>query len=604
MANRLRRLVLIETSEANSGHPTSCFSAAELASTLFFHYLRFDVDNPADLNNDRFVLSKGHAAPLLWALWAEAGGYREEELKSLRKFESELEGHPTPRSRYVDVATGSLGQGLPIGVGMAFASKLNGTKNRIYVLVGDGELAEGSVWEAFALAEHAGLDNLIAILDINKLGQSQQTMYGHELEIYRRKLDAFGWRTYLVDGHDIRAVAGAFESALAETGKPVAIIARTVKGKGVSFLEGDEHMHGKPVSGEQLKQALAEVGGEEAPAEKLAVKKPEQVIQGVVKKAVLDVDIEPGYGIGQQVATREAFGNALKKLGERSKEVIAIDGDVQNSTYEEKFAQQFRDRFLQAYIAEQVMVGAAVGAGALGKIPFAATFACFLSRAFDFLRMAAISQANIKLCGSHCGVSIGEDGPSQMGLEDLAMMRSVHGAIVFYPSDAVSCERLVAVAARTPGIVYIRTTRPKTSVLYSQEERFEPGGLKVLRQSENDRAAIAAAGITVHEALKAHDRLREQGLLVRVLDVYCLKPIDTAALEKAAAETGAILTVEDHYPEGGLGEAVRSAVCDVAYKFQSLAVRELPRSGAAEQLLAAYKIDAEAIVKAVLQMIG
>jgi len=602
MAQRLRRHSLISTSEAASGHPTSCCSCADIVSTLFFNHLRYDVSTPQNIYNDRFILSKGHAAPVMWAAWAEAGAYPVARMLTLRRIDSDLEGHPTFRSPWSGAATGSLGQGLSIGLGMALAGRLDQTGARVYVLLGDGEVAEGAVWEAAALAAYYKMDSLTAIVDVNRLGQSQATMYGHELSHYEARFQANGWRTLVIDGHDIAQIDAALTTAKASTGLPFAIIARTLKGKGISFLEDLNGWHGKPLKkGEELEKALAELGSnfelEEplmvAPAPKNQVPQPTSA----------SLSSPPDYAIGSQVATREAYGSALKKLGATTKAVVALDGDVKNSTYSEKFMKEFPDRFVECFIAEQNMVGTAAGLGALGKIPFCSTFACFLARAYDFIRMAGIGQVDLKLCGSHAGVSIGEDGPSQMGLEDIAMMRPIAGSTVLYPSDGVSAERMVELAAQTPGIVYIRTSRPKSPVLYNGNETFKVGGSKVLKASAEDHATIVAAGITLHEALKAYEQLRQDGIAVRVIDLYSVKPLDLETLRKAAQETRVIITVEDHYADGGIGEAVMSALAGEACKFKKLAIKEIPRSGKADELIDMFGISARHIVQAVKETI-
>ena len=608
VANRLRRHSLTSTTQAGSGHPSSCCSCAELISTLFFHFLRFEVKNPDNPFNDRFVLSKGHAAPILWAVLAEAGAFPVEKLETLRRMDSDLEGHPTPRNAWIDVASGSLGQGLSIGVGMALGARINQTGNRIFVLMGDGEAAEGSVWEAAALASHNHLDSLIAILDINRLGQSQATMYGHDIESYQKRFASFGWHTQMIDGHSVEETLAALESAIAVEGQPAAIIARTIKGKGLSFMENKDGWHGKPVeAGQALEEALQEIGDDLELEEPFHLTSPDG--KGVASPpgagqgpsaSVLEA---PQYSPDQQVATRQAYGTALGKLGAADPAVVALDGDTKNSTYSQEFMDEYPDRFVECFIAEQNMVGTAVGLSTMGKIPFASTFACFLSRAYDQIRMAAISQANINLCGSHAGISIGQDGPSQMGLEDLAMMRAIAGSTVFYPSDAVCAERLVALAAQTPGIVYIRTSRPKTSILYPNEETFRVGGSKVLKSSDQDRATIVAAGITLHEALKAYQELESQNVLVRVIDLYSVKPLDEETLRKAARETQLLITVEDHYPEGGLGDAVLGALASEPCQLHKLAVNGLPRSGDPAQLMDVFEINAQSIVKKVKELV-
>jgi transketolase len=606
VANRLRKHSLTSTTEAGSGHPSSCCSCAELISTLFFRFLRYEVDNPGNPLNDRFVLSKGHAAPILWAAWAEAGAFPVEKLLTLRKIDSDLEGHPTPRNAWTQVATGSLGQGLSVGVGMALGARINQTGNRIFVLMGDGETAEGSVWEAAALAAHSNLDNLVTLVDVNRLGQSQATMYGHDVESYRQRFASFGWHTQVIDGHSVEETLAALESAIAFQGQPSAIIARTLKGKGVSFMEDKEGWHGVPVpAGEKLERALQDIGEDSELEEPFQMRPPNGNGDGSFPAAAPEAALEaPHYSPEDLVATRQAYGAALAKLGTANPAVVALDGDTKNSTYSNKFLAEYPDRFIECFIAEQNMVGAAVGLGAMGKIPFASTFACFLTRAYDQIRMAAISQANMKLCGSHAGISIGQDGPSQMALEDLAMMRAIAGSTVFYPSDAVCAERLVALAAQTPGIVYIRSSRPKTPILYSNDEDFQVGGSKVLKSSDKDRATLVAAGITLHEALKASLELESQGLAVRVIDLYSIKPIDEETLLKAARETQLLITVEDHYSEGGLGDAVLGALASQPCRLHKIAVEGLPRSGESAQLMDAFGLSAKSIVKKVKELVG
>jgi len=601
MANRLRRHSLLSTTQAKSGHPSTCFSSAELVSCLFFGYLRYDLKHPDNPANDRFVLSKGHAAPILWAVLAEAGAFPVEHLMTLRRIDSDLEGHPTPRSPFVDVTTGSLGQGLSNAVGMAFSSRVDGLDNRIFVLMGDGETAEGSVWEAASLAGYYGLGNIVAIVDVNRLGQSEATMFRHHMEVYQSRFEAFGWRSRVIDGHSIDEVNAALDWAVAERSKPAVILARTVKGKGVSFMEDADGWHGKPVTdASELQRALKDLGDDADLPEPLSLAKPAVTLDRSIDAGVMSL---PDYSLGQEVATRQAYGTALAKLGQVNRSVVALDGDCKNSTFSQTFMKAHPERFFECYIAEQNMVGAAAGLAAMGKIPFASSFACFLTRAYDFIRMAGISQLNLKLCGSHAGVSIGEDGPSQMGLEDLAMMRAVVGSSVLYPSDAVSTERLVGLAAETPGVVYIRTSRPKTAVLYPRDEVFRVGGSKVLKRSAADRLTIAGAGVTLHEALQAAAQLETEGIPVRVIDLYSVKPIDQATLAEAARETGAIITVEDHFLEGGLGEAARAAVDGVSCRWRHLAVTCLSRSGAPAELLERHGISARAIVAAAREML-
>lgn len=602
-ARRLGILSMMSTTAAGSGHPTSCLSASELTAGVFFYAMKFDPKNPNGPESDRFVLSKGHAAPLLYAALAEAGVFPVSRVMTLRQFSSELEGHPTPRIPGVDAATGSLGQGLSVGVGLAIGARMDKLGTRVYVLLGDGELAEGSNWEAAEFAGHYKIDNLTALCDINALGQSERTMYKHDMEIYRRKFESEGWDTQVIDGHDIAAVLSALDHAKATTGRPQAIIARTIKGHGVSFLADKDGWHGKPLSKEQLEKAVAEMGGPiTVPADPgrsyARTKLPEPPAYAEPSA--------PSYKPDASVATREAYGNALKRIGAVNPHVVALDGDVKNSTFAEFFADAYPDRFYQAYIAEQNMISVGVGLAARGKVPFLSTFACFLSRAFDQVRMAAISRSSIKVCGSHCGVSIGEDGPSQMALEDIASFRAIHSSTVLYPSDAYSAERLTEEAARLPGITYIRTSRPKTPLLYSAADKFPVPGFRVLRQSANDRALIVGAGITVHEALKAHDQLKSQGIFARVMDLYCVKPIDGKQFaEQLEAAGGNLVTVEDHYPEGGLGEAVLSALAEVGTsqkKYMKLAVTGMPHSGKPDELLEAFGISAKHIADAVRAM--
>ena len=604
MANRLRRHSLKSTTEAASGHPSSCLSSAELISTLFFRFLRFDIQKPENPYNDRFILSKGHAAPVLYAALAEAGAFPTEKLLSLRKIDSELEGHPTPRNRWVDVATGSLGQGLAIGTGMALSSQRDKLANRIFVLIGDGEAAEGSVWEAAAMASYYKLDNLVALLDVNRLGQSQATMYGHDVETYSQRFSAFGWHSQIVNGHSVEEVDAALESAISVQGQPAILVARTIKGKGVSFMEDKDGWHGKPcAAGEELEKALNAVGDQLELEKPLSVATPSPSFSS--SEAIPGgPPAPPDYAADEMVATRQAYGNVLRKLGASNPRVVVLDGDTKNSTFSDKFRDDYPERFVECFIAEQAMVGAAVGMGAVGKIPFASTFACFLTRAYDQVRMAAISRSNIKLCGSHAGVSIGEDGPSQMGLEDLAMMRAIAGSTVLYPSDGVSAERLVALAAETPGIVYIRTTRPKTPILYSSDDEFTVGGSQVVRSSPGDQATIVAAGITLHEALTAYEELLDQGIPVRVIDLYSIKPVDGTTLRQAVQETGAVVTVEDHYQEGGLGDAVLDALAGEQTRFRKLAVNKLSRSGSSGELMEMQGISTKAIRQAVEELLA
>ena len=606
-AARLRIDSIRATSEAGTGHPTSCCSAADIVATLFFSEMRFDPANPRNPHSDRFILSKGHAAPLLYAAWAQAGTVDPDELMKLRRLESDLEGHPTPRLSFVDVATGSLGQGICAAVGIALNARRLESDYRTYVLLGDGESAEGSVWEAAQVAEHHKLDNVCGITDVNALGQSRPTQWGHALEQFERRWTAFGWHAIVVDGHDLDALLDAFEEARRTTGRPTMILARTLKGKGASIFEGKTGWHGRALKpGAEMNGAIAEI------EKQLVDGSPRPAIPAPPGGAVepegpLDISTlaPPAYAPGALVATRNAYGTALAALGAIDRRIVALDADVGNSTFSQTFEQAHPDRFYQAYIAEQAMVGAAMGLAARGAIPFPSTFACFLSRAYDFIRMAGISDLNVKLAGSHAGVSIGEDGPSQMALEDLAMMRAVPNCAVLYPCDAVSAERLVAVAAAHRGLVYIRTSRPKTPVIYDASDAFEIGGSKTLRESPEDVVTVVAAGVTVFEALKAADELAKAGVSIGVIDAYSVAPVDGAALIRAGKRSGNVLiTVEDHYASGGLGDAVSAAVGAERIAVHRLAVPEIPRSGKPEELLEKYGISANCIVAAVRRVTG
>ena len=597
-ATNLRIHSLVSTSEAGSGHPTTCLSAADIVSALFFHAMHYDCNNAQNPNNDRFILSKGHAAPLLYAAYAEAGIIPTDDLLTLRQVDSILEGHPTPRFDWTEVATGSLGQGLSLGLGMALNGKYLDTSDyRVYVLLGDGETAEGGVWEAAALASYYKLNNLIGIIDVNSLGQSQRTMYAFDIDTYCQRFDAFGWQTIGIDGHNYDEILPALDKAKTSTDNPTMIIAKTFKGQGVSFLANQDNWHGKAVpKGEELDKALGELGP-------LNIDIPLQIEPPKpIKKQVSTIEecVPPEYAPDEEVATRGGYGTGLAKLGNANPNVVALDGDTKNSTYAEEFMKLHPDRFFEMFIAEQNLVGAGIGLAKRGKIPFVSTFAAFLSRAYDHIRMSAISQANIKYAGSHCGVSIGEDGPSQMGLEDLAMFRSIPESVVLYPSDAVSAERLVAEAAAHEGIVYLRTSRPKTPILYDTDDRFPIGGSKVVKKSDQDKATVVTAGVTLHETLKAHETLATEGISIRIIDVYSIKPIDAKTLLSAAAKTNnTLITVEDHYPEGGLGDAVLDAVATEGISVHKLAVTGIPRSGKPEELLELHGINANAIVQKV-----
>jgi transketolase len=604
LTRSIRARCLSLATVAGSGHPTSSLSAADLMTVLFFGgYFRYDPDRPEHPNNDRLIFSKGHASPLFYALWGAAGRVTEEDLRSYRHFGSELEGHPTPHFPYAEAATGSLGQGLAIGVGLALnARRLDHLDYRTYVLLGDSEMSEGSQWEALQLAAYYQLDNLVGVLDINRLGQSGPTMLGHDVATYERRIAAFGWHTISIDGHDLDQIADALhEAGQRHDGRPTMILARTIKGRGISFLEDADHWHGKPLDDEQLERALAELhpfdlalrAELELPGDRHpASPDPEQVPP-------------PDYGPDDQVATRAAYGRALKRLAPAYPDLVALDAEVSNSTKSEMLQEAQPNRFFEMFIAEQAMVGIAQGLAARGRIPFVSTFSAFLSRAFDQIRMSQYSDANIKFVGSHAGVSIGEDGPSQMGLEDMAMFRSIPSAVVLHPADAMATERLVEQAAEHRGIVYLRTLRQKTPILYARDESFPIGGCKILREAgDHDVATIVAAGATVHEALSAYHELIEEGIEVRVVDLYCIQPLDKTTIRAAAEATGKVITVEDHYPAGGLGEAVLAALADRPVPTEVLAVRRRPMSGSGGELRDFEGISAGAIVAAVKRHLG
>jgi transketolase len=601
MAKLIRYYILASTTEAGSGHPTSSLSAADLMTVLLFGgFFRFDLEQPGHPNNDRLIFSKGHASPLFYSLWAAAGKVTEQELLTMRKFGSRLEGHPTVAFPYTEASTGSLGQGLSIGLGMALNAKyIDKLPYRVFVLLGDSEMAEGSQWEAIQLAAHYKLNNLIGILDVNRLGQRGETMYGHDLAAYKKRMASFGWRTEAIDGHDLDQIITAYRKALRTKDKPVMIIARTIKGKGVSFIEDKNGWHGKVLNREQYEQALNELGAiDKTLTGKMAVPKalkPDRASPTEIG--------EMDYPPDKPVATRKAYGNALKRIYPQFPDMIVLDAEVSNSTYSEIFGQVYPDRFFEMFIAEQNMAGMAMGLQCRGKIPFISSFAAFLTRAFDQIRMSQYSNANIKICGSHAGVSIGEDGPSQMGLEDIAMFRTILNSVVLYPSDAVSTERLVEEAARHKGIVYLRTTRKEMPILYTIDEEFPIGGSKVLRRSDHDRLTVVAAGITLHETLEAWEELKNEGTNIRVIDLYSIKPIDIATLIDAVRDTEAIITVEDHFAEGGLSEAVKSALYSIAIPIYSLAVRKMPKSGSPGELLDYEGISKSAIVRKIKELV-
>lgn len=601
IARLIRYFILASTTKAGSGHPTSSLSATDLMTALLFGGIfRFNVTNPEHPNNDRLIFSKGHASPLLYALWAAAGQVSEQELMTLRKFGSPLEGHPAIEFPYTEAATGSLGQGLSIGLGMAMNAKyIDGLPYATYVLLGDSEMSEGSQWEALQLAAHYRLDNLIGIIDVNRLGQRGQTMYGHDLSAYEKRISSFGWETMTIDGHNFNEITAAFEKARMVNDRPAMVIAKTIKGKGVSFIEDRDGWHGKALNNEEFARALEELGD------------VDKSVRGVI---TVPEDIRPepkavqkagelSYSADQRVATRKAYGNALVRIFPQFPDIVVLDAEVSNSTYAEIFKKSYPERFFEMFIAEQNMVTAALGLSRRGRIPFVSTFAAFFTRAFDQIRMSQYSSPNIKFVGSHAGVSIGEDGSSQMGLEDIAMFRTLLDSVVLYPSDAVSAEKLVEEAARHNGLVYIRTTRADTPIIYDKDEEFPIGGCKVLKQSASDLITVVTAGITIHEALRAYEKLKKENILIRVIDLYSVKPIEASTLKEAAHVTPAILTVEDHFGPGGLGEAVASALAGSPVPVHSLSVRRMPRSGTPEQLLQYEGISENHIIEKIKEIL-
>ena len=594
LGQQLRVDAVRASAKAGSGHPTSSMSAADLAAVLLAEHFRYDYDNPKNPANDHLIFSKGHASPLVYGLFRAAGALSEEEFMTYRQFGSRLEGHPTPALPWVDVATGSLGQGLPIGVGLALAGKrLDRLPFRVWVICGDSEMAEGSMWEAIEHAAFYELDNLTALIDVNRLGQRGETMHGWDLSSYSDRLRAFGWHAIEIDGHDVEQIDAAYREAESTAGKPTAVVAKTLKGKGYSKVEDQSGWHGKAIADE----AIEELGG----IRNLTVQVPKPDA-GEQHRFEPTPQEWPSYDVDEKVATRKAYGEALAALGGDRGDIVALDGEVSNSTFSEIFRDAHPDRFFEMYIAEQQMVAAAVGIQLNGWKPFASTFAAFFSRAYDFIRMATISRATIKLCGSHAGVSIGEDGPSQMGLEDLAALRAVSGSTVLYPCDGNQTVKLVRAMADLDGISYLRTTRSDTTVVYGADEEFPVGGSKTLRSSDDDDVAIVAAGITVFEALEAAETLAGEGIAARVIDCYSVKPIDAETLRGIGTP---VVTVEDHWAEGGLGEAVLAALADSDERPQVsvLAVRELPHSGKPAELLAAAGIDADAIAAAARKLV-
>jgi len=607
LSNKLRILSIQSTNASNSGHPTSCCSMAELTSVLFYHTMKYRVDAPRDASSDRFVLSKGHSAPILYAAWALAGLFPESELMNLRKIDNDLEGHPTPRLNFIDVATGSLGQGLSCASGMAYTGKFfDRASYRVYCLMGDGESAEGSVMEAANFASYYKLDNLVGIIDINRLGQSAPTSLQHAILTYQMRWESYGWHAITIEGNNVEEILKAFHEAEHVKGKPTILLAKTRKGEGIDGIQNELNWHGKPIG---------KISEEKIAAIKSRMVAPFDSLNGVgvnTRVPINDAPVlptapvylaePPSYAATDKVATRNAYGTALAKLGRNSQRVIALDGDTSNSTFSITFGKEFPDRFVECFIAEQNMVGVGIGCATRDRtIAFASAFACFLSRAYDQIRMGAISQTKLKLAGSHVGVSIGEDGPSQMALEDLAMFRAINNCAVFYPCDAVSCERATELVANIPSMCYIRTSRPATLNVYPNDEVFEVGKGKVVRQSDSDQCLLIGAGITLHECLKAADSLKVEGINVRVFDPFCIKPIDAEGIiANALACGGKIVTVEDHYPEGGLGEAVSGVVAmSAGIRVKRLAVTGLPRSGPSAALMDMFGVSAKHVIDAV-----
>lgn len=609
LANRIRRYSIISTTQAGSGHPSSSLSCAEIMAALFFTQLRFDFNDPKRLDNDRFILSKGHAAPALYSTWAALGVVSLEDICTLRQTGSPFEGHPTPSLPWIDLITGSLGQGLANGAGMAlYLKKVIKSDARVFVLMGDGELAEGSVWEIASLAPIYELSNLIAIVDVNRLEQSTQTKYGWDLGRYASIFSAFGWNVIELDGHDVEACRKSLQSAVSTTGqRPTVLLAKTQKGYGVSFMANKEDWHGKAMSEEQAKMALGELGNEEIPLPLPQIRKP----TGPTRRPLHLEQTNPtpaaipNFSQIKELATRRAFGESLKLLGDSHPDTIVFDGDVKNSTFTDLFEKAHPERFFQAYIAEQAMVGMAAGAAALGAKPWVSTFAAFLTRAFDQARIAALSGVGIKICGTHAGVSIGEDGGSQMGLEDIAMFRSLPNSVIAYPADAYATYSLMCALQEHNGVGYLRATRANTPIIYKRGEEFPIGGSKLLKHSKNDECLLIAAGITVSESLKAHEILKSWGIQVCVLDAYSIKPIDTDGIIQAAKKSyHRVLVIEDHYAEGGLGDAVLSAISEQDnIRTKKVAVREVPHSGTKDDLLNQHGLSAQKIAEAVKDFI-
>ncbi len=602
LSRLIRYYCLISTSAAGSGHLTSSLSAVDLMTTLFFGgFFRFNPKDPENTMNDRIIFSKGHASPLFYSLWAAAGELSEKELLTYRKFGSPLEGHPSLEFKFTEIPTGSLGQGLSIGLGMALSAKMDGLNYKTYVLLGDSEMSEGSNWEAIQIANYYKLNNLVGVIDVNRLGQRGETMYGWEVAEYKKRISAFGWETIVVDGHNFSEISQALGLAQNSHDRPVMIIAKTIKGKGIRFLENKEGFHGKPLPQSKIGEAKRGLGNIDKTIKGVIAKPPNFSQKNSASPARLSHVAQ--YKIGESIATRKAFGEALLAIGSHTTSLVSLDAEVSNSTYSEIFGKENPDRFFEMFIAEQNMVGTAIGLAKRGKIPFVSTFAAFLTRAHDQIRMAAYAKANIKFIGSHAGVSIGEDGVSQMGLEDIGLFRALQDCVVLYPSDGVSTQKLVDEMVNHQGLVYLRTTRKETPVIYHSEEKFPIGGSKVLKSSDKDQITIVAAGITLHEALAAYEELEKEGIKIKVIDLYSIKPIDCATLEKAGETTAGIIVVEDHRREGGISEAVLSCLSSSKIQVYSLAVSKMPRSGKPEELLEFEEIGKDAIVKKVKEVL-
>ncbi len=616
LARLIRYYCLLTTTTAGSGHLTSSLSAADIMTALFFGgFLRFDAKNPDYPQNDRVIFSKGHASPLFYSLWAAAGILTEKELLTYRKFGSPLEGHPSMEFAFTEAPTGSLGQGLSVGLGMALNAKMEGLSYKTYVLLGDSEMAEGSNWEAIGLAVHYKLNNLVGIIDVNRLGQRGETMLGWDISEYKKRISSFGWEAIVLDGHNFHEISHAFSLAQTSRDKPVMLIAKTIKGKGIKFLENKDNFHGKALPRDKMGEALTSLGEinfgirgmiSKPPSLKKAENTtPRRKVSRVAEWRFYNVNHDVVESHNKQlVSTRKAYGDTLVSLALDFPSLVVLDGEVSNSTFSDKFSEKYPERFFEMYIAEQNMTGAALGLARRGKLPFVSTFSAFWTRAHDQLRMAAYGRADIKFVGSHAGVSIGEDGASQMGLEDIGMFRSLIGSVVLYPSDAYSTQKLTEEAAKHKGIVYIRTTRMETPVIYDSKEEFKIGGSKTLKSSKKDKVTVVGAGITLHEALKAYEELKNQGIVTRVIDLYSIKPVDRETIERAADETPAIIVVEDHYPEGGIAEAIRSCLPNSKTPIYSLAVEKMPRSGSPSELLAYEEIDAGAIVNKVKEVLS